>query len=146
MCRFEGVASGPVGHAVIDQSADHTQRTVGIALFENERIRRPIAVELYFAGMAGLPLPTFEPVQTLLQGLIADTFGITHYFVVVFATYDFHKPFNFWNYTFNFSTRRSMSMVHPLQDGLRFPYPPEYRIWVGDSASIRLRSIPRVRG
>ena len=45
--------------------------------------------------MMGILLPPFEPFQTLVERLVADTFGVLHYLVVMFLTHDFHNSPDF---------------------------------------------------
>ena len=78
---------------MINQSADNAQTPVGIAFLEEERIGREVPVKFDLARMMGILLPPFEPFQTLVERLVADTFGVLHYLVVMFLTHDFHKDF-----------------------------------------------------
>ena len=77
--------------AVINQSADYAHAAVGIALFEEERIGCEVPVKFDLARTTGIPLPAFEALQTLSERLVADTFGVLHYLIVVFLTHDSHN-------------------------------------------------------
>lgn len=83
--RF-AVTSRTIGCTVIDQSADNACTAVGIALSEKKGIRRGILIQFDFTRTVRIPLPPFQIVQPFFQCFVADSFGITHYFVVVLLT------------------------------------------------------------
>ena len=55
----------------------------------------PAFVKFDLARMMGILLPPFEPFQTLVERLVADTFGVLHYLAVMFLTHDFHNSPDF---------------------------------------------------
>lgn len=59
------VTSRTVGCAVIDQSSDDADAAVGIALLEEEGIRREVLIQLDFTGTVRIPLPPFQVIQPL---------------------------------------------------------------------------------
>ena len=59
------VTSRTIGCAVIDQSADDADAAVGIALLEEEGIRREVLIQLDFTGTVRIPLPPFQVIQPL---------------------------------------------------------------------------------
>lgn len=76
---------------MIDQSTDNSERTVRIALLEKERVGSKISIELYFARLTSVLSPPFKPVKALLQGAIADAFGILNDRIKILLTHDFHS-------------------------------------------------------
>ncbi len=88
---IHGVAPRAVGRAVVDQPADDTNAAVGVAVFEKKRIGCKISVQFDFAGAAGVLLPRFQFGKTRLERFVPDFFCITHHFVVVLLTHDFHN-------------------------------------------------------
>lgn len=92
--RF-AVTSRTIGCAVIDQSADNACTAVGIALPEKKGIRRGILIQFDFTRTVRIPLLPFQIVQPFFQCFVADSFGITHYFVVVLLTHNFHIELNY---------------------------------------------------
>lgn len=59
------VTSRTIGCAVIDQSSDDADAAVGIALLEEEGIRREVLIQLDFTGTVRIPLPPFQVIQPL---------------------------------------------------------------------------------
>lgn len=88
---FQRIAAGTIRRAMIDQSADNSERAVRIALLEKERVGSKISIELYFARLTSVLSPPFKPVKALLQGAIADAFGILNDRIKILLTHDFHS-------------------------------------------------------
>ena len=88
-CQRDG--KGPVGDPVVEQASHDADTPVGITLREAERVRGVVVVECDLAGMTGILLPLFQPVQALLQRGVADGFGITLYILEMFLIRNFHN-------------------------------------------------------
>lgn len=81
---------------MIDQSADNSERTVRKALLEQERVGSKIPIEFYFARLTSVLSPSFKPAEALLQGAIADAFGIPDNRIIILLTHDFHSVICYW--------------------------------------------------
>lgn len=88
---FQRIAAGTIRRAMIDQSADNSERTVRIALLKKERVGSKIPIELYFARLTSVLAPPLKPAEALLQGAISDTLGIPDDRIIILLTHDFHS-------------------------------------------------------
>lgn len=76
---------------MIDQSADNSESAIRIALLEKERVGSKIPIQFYFARQTSALAPSFKPAEALLQGAIADAFGILNDRIKILLTHDFHS-------------------------------------------------------
>lgn len=76
---------------MIDQSADNSESAIRIALLEKERVGSKIPIQFYFARLTSVLSPSFKPAEALLQGAIADAFGILNNRIKILLTHDFHS-------------------------------------------------------
>lgn len=88
---FQRIRAGTIRRAMIDQSADNSERAVRIALLEKERVGSKIPIEFYLTRLSSVLPPPLKPVEALLQGTIANTLGIPDDRIKILLTHDFHS-------------------------------------------------------
>ena len=65
--RLQRYGERAVRYAVIEQTAHNADASVGIALYETERIRSMVIIERDFAWIVGIVFPALQSVQTVLE-------------------------------------------------------------------------------
>lgn len=84
------------GEAMTDQSADNSKWAIRIASLNKERLVQKIRIKFYFTLLTSILPPPFKLAEALLQGAIADVFGIPDDRIKILLTHNFYYEICYW--------------------------------------------------